>query len=434
MVAKKVSGPTRTGNLVRAAAGVSALAITGQLTLVATIPVLTRLYSPEDFGIFTIYLSIVNILGSIAGLRFGTSLYVVEDKARALVALKLTLLAVCATASLVLGAGYLLSEATPAQLRHLAYLVPVGMAAVGLADAMNCWCLRFNHIRDFGMGRLILPASMAVLQVSFGLAHLGGDAMIRAHILSQVVLIAFLGTRLLKWEDICAITQAPWRAVVATARREYKFPLFELPSALAGFAIINLPAIFIGSLFGTAFAGHFGVAARLVTGPVTLIALPLSNVFVAEASKGFDHRHLLGTAHGLLLVAAGLISMPVLVLGFVSPHLVVPLLGPSWMPTGQIMTALAFMCAAQALSTPIQEVPTLFRRQELRLLVDISRALLVFGPLLIGAHLGHDPLQVIYMMAAGGATGYALGIAASLFLLNGRGAQRTSGATIKEPV
>lgn len=434
MARKMATGPTRTGALVRAAAGVSLLALTGQLMLVAAIPILTRLYSPEDFGIFTIYLSVVNILGAIAGLRFSTSLYVVQDRAHALVALKLTLLAVCTTASVVLAAGYLLSDVIPERLRHLAYLIPVGMAAVGVADAMNCWCLRFNHIRDFGMGRLILPMTMALLQVGFGLARLGGDAMVQAHILSQAVLIAFLCARLLKWDDIRRMAQASWESVVATARREYKFPLFELPSALAGFAIINLPAIFIGSLFGTAFAGHYGVAARLVTGPVSLIALPLSNVFVAEASKGFDRRHLLGTACGLLVVASGLIALPVLGLGFVAPHVVVPLLGASWMPTGQIVAALALMCAAQSLSTPIQEVPTLFRRQELRLLVDLVRALLVFAPLLIGAHLGHDPLEVIFVMAAGGAAGYGLGITVALLLLNGPGDVRTSGAPVKGPV
>ena len=428
MVARTPRASARTGALLRMAAGVSALALTGQLTLVAAIPMLTRLYSPEDFGTFTIYLSIVNILGAIAGLRFSTSLYVVEDRAGALVALKLTLLAVCATSSVVFIAGYLLSALTPQPLRHLACLVPIGMAAVGVADAMKCWCLRFNHMRDFGMGRLILPATMALLHVGFGLARLGGDAMIRAHILSQATLIAYLCVRLLKWEDVRRIKQASWESVAAMARREYKFPLFELPSALAGFAIINLPAIFIGSLFGTAFAGHFGVAARLVTGPVTLIALPLSNVFVAEASKGFDRQHLLGTAFGLLAVAIVIIAVPVLGLGFVSPHVVVPLLGPSWLPTGQIIAALAIMCAAQALATPIQEVPTLFRRQELRLLVDLTRAAFVFAPLLIGAHLGEDPLRVIFAMAAGGATGYALGIAVALTLLSRPDGARSSGA------
>ena len=92
MVAKTITGPTRSriGSLIRTAAGVSALAIIGQLTIVAAIPVLTRLYSPEDFGIFTIYLSIVNILGAIASLRFGSSLYVVENNIQAHVTVNTT--------------------------------------------------------------------------------------------------------------------------------------------------------------------------------------------------------------------------------------------------------------------------------------------------------------------------------------------------------
>jgi len=54
------------GRLVYAASGVSILSIVGQLTVVATIPLLTRLYSPSDFGVFTIYLGLVNILAAAA--------------------------------------------------------------------------------------------------------------------------------------------------------------------------------------------------------------------------------------------------------------------------------------------------------------------------------------------------------------------------------
>ncbi|TKB74974.1 MAG: lipopolysaccharide biosynthesis protein, partial [Mesorhizobium sp.] len=92
--------PSPIGGILRAAGGVSAMAIAGQLTLVAAIPVLARLYSPADFGIFTIYLSIVNILGAIAALRFEASLYGVKDSAQAYVTVKLILLAVSVTSVL----------------------------------------------------------------------------------------------------------------------------------------------------------------------------------------------------------------------------------------------------------------------------------------------------------------------------------------------
>lgn len=410
------------GKIIRAAGGVSAMAIAGQLILVATIPILARLYSPADFGVFTIYLSTVNILGAVAALRFEPSLYGVKETEQSYVTVKLILLAVSATGMLALAVGQLLLSVTPVQLRHLVWLVPMGMSGAALVETMNCWALRAGLLRDFAVGRLILPANMALLQLVFGFAHLGGEAMVHAHILSQFVFLAFLGLRILSWDDVCGIYRAPWRSVFDKARREYKFPLFDIPATLGSYAINNLPAILVGSLFGAAFAGYLGVAARLVTGPIVLIATPLSNVFVAEANKNSNRGHMLGIAKGLLILAAGLTALPILALGLAAPYLVVPLLGEAWIPTAQIMTALAFMGAVQALSTPLSDVPTLLRRQEVRLIVDAARMVLVFGPLLAGAKAGWEPIDVIYLMAIGGTVGFALKTAASLYLLK-RGAE-----------
>ncbi|MBZ9771679.1 lipopolysaccharide biosynthesis protein [Mesorhizobium sp. CO1-1-8] len=409
--------PSTIGSIIRAAGEVSAMAIAGQLTLLAAIPVLARLYSPADFGIFTIYLSIVNILAGVAALRFEASLYGVKGSAQAYVTVKLILLAVFMTTVLAFSVGQMLSHLAPNRLGSLAWLIPIGMGGAGLVEAMNCWSLRAGLLRDFALGRLILPASMAALQLVFGIANLGGEAMIHAHILSQFVFIGYIGYRVTSWEDLRGIARAPWRAVFEKARREYKFPLFDIPATLASIAINNLPAVLVGGLFGTAFAGYLGVATRLVTGPVTLIASPLSNVFVAEANQNNNRGHLLGVARGLLLLAAGFTAVPILLLGLAAPYVVVPLLGKPWMPTAEIMTALALMGAAQALSTPLSDVPALLRRQGTRLVIDLARAVLVFGPLLAGAQAGWQPVTVIYFMAAGGAAGFALKLAASLYLL-----------------
>ncbi|MBZ9762958.1 lipopolysaccharide biosynthesis protein [Mesorhizobium sp. CA8] len=409
--------PSSIRNVIRAAGGVSAMAITGQLILVATIPVLTRLYSPTDFGVFTIYLSIVNMLGAVAALRFEPSLYGVKDTGQTYVTVKLILLAVFATGVLTFLVGQVFLSAAPAQLRHLVWLVPIGMSGAALVETMNCWALRAGMMRNFAIGRLILPATMAVLQLAFGFARFGGGAMVYAHILSQFAFLAFIGLQILSWEDLRGIVRAPWRSVFDKAKREYKFPLFDIPATLGSYAINNLPAILVGSFFGAAFAGYLGVATRLVTGPIVLIATPLSNVFVAESNKSSDRGHMLGVARGLLMLAAGLSALPILALGLAAPYLVVPLLGKAWIPTAQIMTALAFMGAVQALSTPLSEVPSLLRRQEVRLVVDAARMVLVFGPLLAGAKAGWAPIDVIYLMAVGGMVGFAIKTAASLYLL-----------------
>jgi O-antigen/teichoic acid export membrane protein len=422
------------GPLIYAASGVSILSILGQLTVVATIPLLTRLYSPSDFGVFTIYLGIVNILAATAALRLDVSLYVVATGEQAHAALKLVLVAIVMTSLLTAGSGVLLSASAPERLRGLVFLVPIGMAATGLVEALNCWSLRRGQLRDFAIGRLVSPVFMALSQVSFGVLQWGGDSMVLAHILSQLVLIGFLGIRVFTWNEVCRVTRAPWKDLMAVARGEYKFPLFDLPATILCFAIINLPAILIGSFFGTSMAGHFGVAARLFSSPISLVALPLSNVFVAETTKrkGNDQSCKSEQSHKsgvfLVLLAGVLITLPALAIGAAAPYFVGPLLGPDWILTGNLMTALALMGAAQALSTPVQEVPTLLRRQGLRLVVDTVRTLLVFSPIVLGVYEKWDPLHIIYAMSAGGAVGYLIRTAVSLFLLRGVSKQKDVAA------
>src|SRR5882757_9836010 len=105
------------GRLVYAASGVSILSIVGQLTVVATIALLTRLYSPSDFGVFTIYLGLVNILAAAAALRLNALLYVVAIGKQSHAALKLVLVTIALTSLLAAGSGVLLATSAPERLR-----------------------------------------------------------------------------------------------------------------------------------------------------------------------------------------------------------------------------------------------------------------------------------------------------------------------------
>lgn len=408
--------PSPIRRILRSASGVSAMAILGQFILLATIPILSRLYSPADFGVFTIYLSTVNILGAVAALRFEASLYGIKEAAQTYVTVKLILTAVFLTTATTLLAGQAFFGGS-SSFDELTWLVPIGMGGAALVETMNCWALRAGMLRQFAYGRLMLPATMALLQLLFGFGNVGGAAMIHAHILSQFIFLAFMGSRLLTRDDLKGIMRAPWRSVRDKAAREYKFPLFDIPATLGNNAINNVPAILVGSLFGASFAGYFGVATRLMTGPVVLISTPLSNVFVAEANKDGSADHIMGIARGLLTMALVFAALPILLLGLAAPYFIGPILGEGWMPTAHIMTALAVMGAAQAISTPLSEVPALLRRQEVRLAVDFVRLLLVFTPLLAGAKAGWEPIETIYLMAIGGTIGFALKAGASLYLL-----------------
>ena len=82
------------GPFARKVMSLSALTALGQASFVIALPVLSRLYTPSDFGLFTVYLSIVNIGGPIVGLKFESALYAARTKQEAGITLALSVLTI----------------------------------------------------------------------------------------------------------------------------------------------------------------------------------------------------------------------------------------------------------------------------------------------------------------------------------------------------
>src|ERR1700730_9836920 len=91
------------GPFARKVMSLSALTALGQASFVIALPVLSRLYTPSDFGLFTIYLSIVNIGGPIVGLKFESALYAARTKQEAGITLALSILTITIMPGVAIG-------------------------------------------------------------------------------------------------------------------------------------------------------------------------------------------------------------------------------------------------------------------------------------------------------------------------------------------
>src|SRR5580700_1459504 len=89
------------GPFARKVMSLSALTALGQASFVIALPVLSRLYTPSDFGLFTIYLSIVNIGGPIVGLKFESALFAARTRQEEGTTLALSLLTMMIMSSAV---------------------------------------------------------------------------------------------------------------------------------------------------------------------------------------------------------------------------------------------------------------------------------------------------------------------------------------------
>lgn len=416
---QSVAARSELRRLTRRVAGLSGLSIAGQVTFLLALPLLSRFYGPTAIGQFTIYLSIVNIAGPLAGCKFEAALFGLTDPGDRRTCLALALLTSTfngfALAALLAIAARWIGGDVGAVIDGFLLLFPVGFALSGIWAAATAWAVREEALGVLAVARFIQPAAMTALQVFFGLLDLPAPWLALAHVISHGLFAGTIFLTVLSPADRRALRMLRVSDFCERALIDRHFPLFAMPAFAVTAIIGNAPPLLLGALFGADIAGQYGVAYRVVMGPLVVLCQPLSNLFLSEASRGAGARTR-AAARFAFLTSIG-IALPLLVFGFFAPALSVRLLGPSWAIAGDIMNALAVMAAFQAIAAPFHDVPALYRRPQLRLGIDLVQGTLFFLALAVGVIEQWSAVSTIQLMAAAGAVGCALSAVTTLLLV-----------------
>ena len=392
--------------------GLSVLTAAGQFSFVLALPLLSRLYSPTDFGLFTIYLSIVNICGPIVGLKFDSALFATTSRGEAGRVLALTVLTMTIMTSVALVAWLAFSKTMIGPLgdalRAAGVLMPFGILLSGLWSASSAWAIRSNAIRTLSFARFMQPASMTLFQLVAGFFVPSGLTLILAHLASHVGYSGFIFARTATRDALLAFRPRQWSKVLELAHRQRRFPLYVLPAQVSALLVMNLPPVLLSALYGTEIAGYCGVAYRIVAAPIAIVSLPLGAILTGAISRSADIGAVRRSAREVFFANLLLVSVPVLLFSMLAPSLAGVALGERWMVMGQIIAAFALSGAAQAMRAPFAEITSIFPFQKLRFAIEALSAALVFGAIGVGALEGWGALTTIWVMCAAGALGSLL--------------------------
>lgn len=408
--------------LVQRVASLSGLSIAGQATFLIALPLLLRLYGPAAIGQFTIYLSLANIAGPIVGCKFEAALFGIKSREDRRVSLALAVLTSVVNGIFLAAVARFAAPWTSDNLGVVVLgffpLLPIGFALSGIWGAATAWAIREEELGILGAARFIQPAAMTALQLIFGMLDLPAPWLALAHVISHTLYSGTIFIKTLSHADRQAFLKLRFMDLYRRALCDGRYPLFAMPAFAVTMLIGNAPPLLLGALFGLDVAGQYGVAFRVVTAPLTILCQPLGHLFLSEASRGERARTRDAAQFALLTSIA--IALPLLIICLLAPTLSARLLGPSWMLAGDFMAALAAMGAAQAIAAPFHDVPSLYRRPELRLGTDTILGILFFLPLAIGVSEQWSAKSTVQLMAAGGAVGYGLSAVTTLFLVRAK--------------
>lgn len=377
----------------------------GQLIVVVVTPLLTRLYSPADMGVFGLFSSFVAVAAVAVCWRLDLGVATARSRSEA-AELVLLCLAVCLPMSLLLAAGLaVLIEARVLSFGLLSlWTVPLallGLAATGIFGALRYWHVAQHDFRIVGRGLILQGAGRAAASVGCGLAGMGWAGLLVGDLVGRLLGIRQLWVR--ARDAIRSETAAVGAgALLGRLRAARRYPLVVLPSSVLDAVAAALPLPLIATLFGAAAAGQFALVWRIATLPSGLVASSVADVFHVHAVAA-DRRDpatvapLMRSTLRRLMVVAALIYLPLCLL---APVIFGWIFGTQWQQAGWLMLLLLPMWWSATVVSPVSRVLIVNGRPALKLVFDLCYLVLPMAALLAFREQGLERAVLAYGLAA----------------------------------
>ncbi|MDO8836899.1 MAG: oligosaccharide flippase family protein [Vicinamibacterales bacterium] len=340
-------------------------------------PLLTRRYTPAEFGIFGVYAAIVMTLSIVASGRFEIAIPLPGSRRTAarllLLSIGITACATLAVAVMGLSLRALLSDLESMSL--LVWAVPLTVQSAGLLQSLSYWAIRRGGFRALSWARIVTAILTGV--VSLLLAAIGAQSvgLILGYLIGQVG-----GALILFCTEFKSVISA-WRDphteehTLSQLVREYRaYPLVNAPHALLdGLRDSGVAVVFI-SLFGSAANGFFSLGTRVLRAPIGLVAASLSQAYLADASRLRESGGLYRRTLKLMrLLAIGSAPLYVLV-ALIAPAAFAWIFGPEWRETGEYARLLAPGLYATMLVAPFAQLPSITGRMRQAMTIAVVDA------------------------------------------------------------
>lgn len=382
-----------------------------QAVLICSYPLLTRLRTPNDFGVFAVYGAIVLTLVVASALRLEAAIPIASDsEEQALIRIALMLIALTTavtSAALWVFSGEIIDLLELPQLAGLLWTIPIGLLAGGLFQLGNHTLVRERRFTEMARVRVTQSVATVATQIALAFATTGpgalllGDGVGRA---TSTLAIADLKRR----RQRVAAARSGYRQTLTKYKR---FPQFAFPAAMLGSLSLHAPAVVLAAAYGPAVAGWFALAQRVLNLPLQLIGQSAAQAYLAESSgmvRALDFVSLRALTQKIA-TRFFLIGLPgaILLLAFGGPLFSIAF-GNEWREAGLYGQLLAGALLAQFTIFPIAHALNTLGLQHWQLGWDIGRATLSIGGIALAATLGTGPALAVGLYAAATAVSYSV--------------------------
>lgn len=351
----------------------------GRLIGFAAIPVLTRLYTPEDFGVLALFTALVAILAPLVTLRYELALPLPSRDGVAMNLLVLSsglmlgLTAVIAVPLWLWGAT-LLSLGSLDVLAPWWWLIAFGILGTACYDLLTMWATRSRAYKIIAQTNVTQSAAGALVKIGMGMAAVQPLGLLVGQVVAQAggvgrLLSAFRAELQTNWRHVSVrnMRKVGWR---------YRgFPIWRVPSQFLMVFSMQAPMLFMTALYNPETTGQFGLAALALTVPVTLLGQSAGRALYGEASRAIktDRSRVLKMCKETQLRLLAIAIPPASIIFFFGDDIFVFVFGEAWVESGFFASLLSIAMVFQFTSAPLIQVMNFLTDQAAYLKINFLR-------------------------------------------------------------
>lgn len=337
-----------------------------QIILIVTTPIITRLYSPAEFGEFTIFSNIAMILIPIINARYDLLIVNAKNDRIANILSQISFF-ISLIIILILIPVFIVSALLfPSFILDFIFII-IMLFLVSLTNIFTNYLNKERKYKVLSLINVFRAASMALLQIIFGFLAFGSLGLIIGFSLSYIAGLT-LGYRTFKKHFNIVKDKEEAKAIFLENKNQL---VYSTPSMLLNSLSFSVVVFFIGILYTNTEVGIYGMAIRVLGVPVTIISLGLSKIFMQQANDYYiengNFRNLLLKFSSALIIVSIILYVP---LYLFSEELVNILLGHSWVDAIIVIKIVIPLFVVRLIVSTVSLSVIVLQKQQLELILQ----------------------------------------------------------------
>ena len=309
-----------------------------QLIPLLLLPILTRFFSPEDFGLFALFMAIIQLLAISTTLRLEMAVVLPKKNTDAALLCLMSLIALISFSIffffflfILHKSGVLIALFSFSDFYWLVYLIPAGMFLLGFYNILYSWNNRLELYKNMSYSHIAHSIFSTPSSILFYFLNLKPIGLILGQIIGRVIACVFLLTDLLNTLKLINRNDI-LKSIFCLLKTYKKFILFETPHAVLNFFSQKYIILVFSTLFGLFTVGVFDLADKIIGKPLGVISTSFKTVFYKRLTTAKDQLTLFKKS----MVLTSVISLLLIIPFYIIPdNIFILFLGPEWIDVGK---------------------------------------------------------------------------------------------------